>query len=170
MDDRLAIRELRATDARLVQAFVRRLSPESRRRRFFAPISELSPRQLERVTIGVAPGDLNLGAYDTAGRIVGLAQYVVEQENRAEVGVVVDDPMQRMGLGTRLIEVLTACARARGVAVLHGLILNDNRPMLGLAVKLGFKPMARADPMLIRAEKPIPSGESAAHRASATRS
>ena len=46
----LLIRAARTADAPAVQAFVRKLSPETRRRRFFGPIVELSPQQLERLT------------------------------------------------------------------------------------------------------------------------
>ena len=153
MDGRLAIREMRLADADAVQAFVRRLSPESRRRRFLAPVSELVPGQLERVTVGRGPQDLNIGAFDAEGRIVGLAQYALEQDGGAEFGVVVDDALQRSGLGTRLIGLLMERARERGVAALRGAVLNDNWPMLGLAAKLGFELRGDADPRLLRVER-----------------
>ncbi len=157
MDSRLAIRELRPADAPLVQEFVRRLSLESRRMRFFSPISELTPRQLERVTSGNGPDDLNLGAFDAAGRIVGLAQYAVEDDASAEFGVVVDDALQRSGLGTRLIVRLLESARERGLVALSGVVLGDNWPMLSLAAKLGFELSEDADPTLLRVEKTIDS-------------
>lgn len=153
MDSRPTIRALRPEDAPLVQAFVRRLSVESRRRRFFAPINELTPGQLERVTTGAGPDDLNLGAFDAEGRIVGLAQYATEDGASAEFGVVVDDALQRSGLGTRLVQRLLQAARARGLVALNGLVLYDNWPMLGLAVKLGFDLAADRDPALKRVEK-----------------
>ena len=155
MESRLAIRELRPADAAEVQAFVRRLSMESRRMRFFAPINELTPHQLERVTAGGAPDDLNLAAFDVAGRIVGLAQFAVKDDASAEFGVVVDDALQRSGLGTRLIRRLLERARARGLAALQGLVLGDNWPMLSLAAKLGFELSEDADPTLMRVEKTI---------------
>ena len=68
MDRRLTIRRLRREDAPQVQAFVRRLSPEARFRRFFAPVNELTERQLERVTTGSGPDDVSLAAFDDAGR------------------------------------------------------------------------------------------------------
>lgn len=155
MDSRPAICVLRTEDSPLVQAFVRRLSVESRRRRFFAPINELTPRQLERVTSGAGPNDLNLGAFDAAGRIVGLAQYAVEDGASAEFGVVVDDHLQRSGLGTRLVQRLLEGARERGLAALNGLVLYDNWPMLSLAVKLGFDLAEDRDPALMRVEMPL---------------
>lgn len=161
MDGRLAIRELRLADADAVQAFVRRLSPESRRRRFLAPVSELAPGQLARVTAGRGPQDLNLAAFDAAGRIVGLAQYALEQDGGAEFGVVVDDALQRAGLGTRLIGLLMERARERGVAALRGAVLNDNWPMLGLAAKLGFELLGDADPRLLRVERSLAEAHAA---------
>jgi acetyltransferase len=154
MDRRHAIRELRSEDTDAVQAFVRRLSPESRRRRFFAPISELLPSQLARVTRG-GPDDVNLGAFDGAGRIVGLAQYVVERDTGAEFAVVVDDALQRGGLGERLVGLLIERAREGGVGALHGLVQNDNWPMLGLAAKLGFELLGDPDPRLLRVERSL---------------
>jgi acetyltransferase len=161
MEGRLAIRELRQADADAVQAFVRRLSPESRRRRFLAPVSELVPGQLQRVTVGRGPRDLNIGAFDAGGRIVGLAQYAVEEDGGAEFGVVVDDALQRSGLGTRLIGLLMERARERGVAALRGAVLNDNWPMLGLAAKLGFELLGDADPRLLRVERSLAEAHAA---------
>ncbi|HXZ53370.1 MAG TPA: GNAT family N-acetyltransferase [Burkholderiales bacterium] len=155
MDRRLAIRELRQADAEAVQAFVRRLSPESRRRRFFAPIAELVPRQLASVTCGNGPDDVNLGVFDAAGCIVGLAQYAVEQDAGAEFAVVVDDALQRSGLGARLVGLLIERARERGLGGLHGLVQNDNWPMLGLAAKLGFELLGDPDPRLLRVERSL---------------
>jgi acetyltransferase len=155
VDSRLTIRELRRADAPLVQAFVRRLSAESRRRRFFAPINELTPGQLERVTTGARADDLNLAAFDAGGRIVGLAQYAIEEGASAEFGVVVEDALQRSGLGTRLVQRLLESARERGLAALSGLVLYDNWPMLGLAVKLGFVLAKDRDPGLTRVEMPL---------------
>jgi acetyltransferase len=157
VDGRFTIRDLHCDDADAVQAFVRRLSPESRRRRFFAPIRELVPDQLLRVTCGRGPDDVNLGAFDAAGRIVGLAQYAVGDDASAEFGVVVDDALQRGGLGTRLIDRLLELARQRGLAALSGMVLGDNWPMLSLSAKLGFELSEDADPTLMRVEKTIDS-------------
>jgi len=155
MDRRPAIRELRREDAPQVQAFVRRLSPEARFKRFFAPINELTERQLERVTAGNGPDDVSLAAFDDAGRIVGLAQYAVEDGASAEFGVVVEDRLQRSGLGARLVGELLERAHECGLAALNGLVLYDNWPMLGLAAKLGFQLWEDPDPALMRVEKAI---------------
>lgn len=48
----MRLRRLRAEDTERVQEFVRRLSARSRLERFFAPVTELSPKQLARITSG----------------------------------------------------------------------------------------------------------------------
>jgi len=70
---------------------------------------------------------------------------------------VVDDRLQRSGLGTRLIRELIEHAHARGLAALNGLVLYDNWPMLSLAAKLGFELWEDADPALTRVEKTLDS-------------
>ena len=84
----VALRVAGAEDAMAVQRFVRGLSERSRRYRFFAPVRELSPDQLERLTRSHPPDELALVGEITAetgeSRIVALAQYVVCEPLDAE--------------------------------------------------------------------------------------
>ena len=61
------VRPLAAADAAEVQAFVRRLSPESRRERFFSAVSELSPVSLQRVLSSPVLSAVALHGYDFVG-------------------------------------------------------------------------------------------------------
>jgi acetyltransferase len=154
---RAVVRAVRAADAPLVQQFVRELSPRSRRNRFFGPVAELSPAQLERMTRFDGPAGLGLVA--VAGEdptcIVGIAQHAVCDPPFAELAVVVADGWQRQGLGERLVLLLLAHAAKSGVATVQGLVMAANRPMLALASKLGFSFEDDADPALVRIEKPL---------------
>src|SRR4051812_19831575 len=70
---RVGVRVARSEDVSAVQQFVRGLSDRSRRNRFFAPVRELSPDQLERLTRSRPPGELALVAEttgDAGSRIV----------------------------------------------------------------------------------------------------
>jgi acetyltransferase len=141
---------VRPGDAQAVQEFVRGLSLESRRERFFAPVSELTPGQLERVVSG--PG-LSLAAWH-GGRIVGLAQYATRAAD-AEFAVVVADDWRGRGLGEALMTVLVSEARRSGIKVLAGLTLAGNRAMRALAHKLGFALHPDEDPDLLRMEREL---------------
>jgi acetyltransferase len=136
------IRALAAQDAARLQAFVRALSPQTRRERYFSAIQELSPAQLQRTLHAVAP-DVSLAAL--AGEsIVGVAEC-----SGGEFAVVVADAWQGSGLGRALMERLLAEARGRR---LHGIVNKGNRAMLRLARSLGFRAACDPDPELVHME------------------
>jgi acetyltransferase len=145
------IRPASRTDAPGIQAFVRKLSPETRRKRFFGPIIELSAQQLERLTSCATADDLNLLVLDRCGEIIGMAQCVTTSSSEAEFALVVSDNWQRRGIGTALSGVLFEHARERHLASLAGFVLSDNQAMLGLAAKLGFSLARDTDATLTRA-------------------
>jgi len=139
----IVVRPIRPDDAPLLQAFVRRLSPRSRRFRFFVALAELSAAQLDRFVNVEPTRGLALVAV-AAGRdgssIVGEARYALEHDHdHAEFAVVVADDFQRRGLGRHLVSRLMTTAWRRGVRRLFGEIKSDNRAMLGLAMHLGFR-------------------------------
>lgn len=152
---RATVRELRAADAPLVQQFVRALSPRSRRSRFFGPVRELSPVQLERMTRFDGSTGLGLAAVIGGDVIVAIAQHAVCDPQAAELAVVVADDWQRQGMGERLVRMLLAHAARTGIAAMHGFVAVANQPMLALASKLGFAFEEDADPGLVRIEKPL---------------
>ncbi|HZM32848.1 MAG TPA: GNAT family N-acetyltransferase [Burkholderiales bacterium] len=137
-------------DAEAVQEFVRGLSLQSRRERFFAPVSELTPGQLARVVSG--PG-LSVAAWHR-GRIIGLAEYAPRAAD-AEFAVVVADDWRGRGLGEALVSVLVAQARSAGIQAFAGLTLAGNRAMRALARKLGFALHPDEDPALVRMEREL---------------
>jgi acetyltransferase len=84
--------------------------------------------------------------------LIGVARYVRDRKDEsAEFALVVADSWQGRGIGRRLLAKLIEAARCRGVKRLRGEILATNRPMLGLASKLGFTLERREDPTITRA-------------------
>lgn len=139
----VVVRPIVPEDASLLQAFVRRLSPRSRRLRFFAAIAELSPAQVDRfVNVDPAQGLALVATLPRQGgvTIVAEARYALAQDERnAEFAVAVADDFQERGLGRHLVQRLLATAWRRGVQRLFGEIRSDNRAMLALARRLGFR-------------------------------
>src|SRR5262245_56451465 len=143
MPPELSIRRVTGQDAALVQAFVRGLSPRSRRERYFSAISELPPRELERTTRRSDPRDASLAAFDGAN-LVGLAECA-----GGEIALVVTDALQGLGLGRELMRRLLDHARGARLATLHGLVRDRNRAMLRLAASFGFRARPSDDPELV---------------------
>jgi acetyltransferase len=145
----MLVRPVQAGDAERLQAFVRGLSQRSRYERFFAPVAELSPKQLERITSGAG---LSLAAFDARGAIVALAEYVRTGAGEAEFAIVIADQWQGRGLGARLIAALLEHAKRSGVVRLAGVTHAGNRAMRLLARRLGFGVQPDEDPDLVRME------------------
>ena len=160
----MALRVAGSEDASAVQQFVRGLSLRSRRNRFFVPVRELSPDQLERVTRSRPPGELALVGETAEGaqsRVVALAQYAMGESHDVEFAVVVDDAWQRQGLGSQLIGVLAEQAARAGITAIGGLVLADNWPMLEFLARLDCELESDSDWHLIRVVKRLDPHESA---------
>jgi len=140
------VRAIRPHDAGPLQAYVRGLSPESRRNRFLGILSELAPTELARITRMDRPGALALLAFaanrrhETMGdTLIGEAiQAIAPGAGRCEIALSVRDDWQRRGLGTRLLQNMECRARMVGARLLIGDVLRTNTAMKSLARKLGF--------------------------------
>ena len=146
MPPEVFIRKVTAEDGLLVQAFVRGLSPRSRRERYFSASAELPPRELERTTRRSDPRDASLAAFD-GHALVALAECA-----GGEIALVVADPLQGFGVGRELMQRLLDHARGASLPVLHGLVRGGNRAMLRLAAGFGFRARPSGDPDLVRME------------------
>jgi acetyltransferase len=145
----MEIRPIRPEDATIERDFVNRLSERSRYLRFMQPLSELSPEMLSRFTqidydremalIAVVRGD------DGEEVQVGVARYIMHPHRKGcEFAIAISDEWQGRGIATRLLEALIEVARDRRLKVMDGVVLRENRGMLKLADRLGFR--READP------------------------
>jgi GNAT superfamily N-acetyltransferase len=119
---------------------MRRLSPESRYRRFFAPTDELGERELRYLTEVDHHDHEALVALEPATRHgIGVARFVRSRDDRevAELAVAVADSWHGRGVGSALLHRLTERARQEGIRRFSGEILSENRPMLELIHELG---------------------------------
>jgi RimJ/RimL family protein N-acetyltransferase len=138
--DRVLIRPIREEDKQsLVEGF-QRLSAESRYRRFFSPVHELSAHQLRYLTeVDHHAHEALLATDPSTGEGLGVARFIrsTTDPRVAEVAVAVGDSWQGRGLGTALLEALAARAREEGVDRFTGSVLAGNSPMLRLLRRLG---------------------------------
>lgn len=138
----VTIRPICPDDADREQAFVRSLSAEARRQRFFSTLRELSPAALYKFTHTNYPSDMALVATiteDGAERQIGVARYASGSNNRfAEFAIVVSDGFQGKGIATALLRKLFDIAETAGLNGVEGTVLRENTHMLALARELGF--------------------------------
>jgi GNAT superfamily N-acetyltransferase len=130
----LVVRQVGPDDKRLLADGLERLSPESRYRRFFRPLTELSERDLAYLTEIDHRDHEALAAIDPRrDDLVGVARYVRGAEPElAEVSVVVGDPWHRRGVATMLLEHLVERARAAGITHFVALVMDENTDAIEL--------------------------------------
>jgi GNAT superfamily N-acetyltransferase len=137
------IRAIRPDDKRRLCEHFRSLSPTSAYFRFFSPKRKFSERELAGLTELDFVRKVTLVATIRilgAERIVGLTQYVVDDDHRlrAQLACSVVDEYQGRGIGALLIEHVLGIARARGVVEFAADVLGDNHTMLRFLTKSGL--------------------------------
>ena len=145
------IRPIHPDDAQLLQAFVFKLSSESRYLRFVSSLRELPPSMLARLTlidydlemalVAVLPEPAAADDGKPAGkeRIIGVSRYIITPDHAGcEFSLVVADDFTGKGLGSRLMNSIMEVAREKGLSEISGLVLVKNAGMLRLMRDLGF--------------------------------
>ena len=140
---RLHVRPIRPEDAEMERTFVAGMSEQTRYFRFFYQLHELTPAMLARFTQVDYDREMALVAVDETGgapAIVGVARYIMSPDQEsAEFAVVVADAWHGRGVARTLMVRLVACANARGLRRLEGLVLRSNHNMLKFTEAFGFK-------------------------------
>jgi len=133
-DLELLLRPVRPDDKRRLASAFERLSPETRYRRFFAPLERLSGQDLRYLTeVDHHDHEAIAAVNPENGAIVGVARYVRSDDpSEAEVAVVVGDPWQGHGVATELLRQLVGRAREEGIDHFVALVMSENEEALEL--------------------------------------
>jgi GNAT superfamily N-acetyltransferase len=153
------IRQGHHTDRGLLLRGFERLSPESRYRRFLAPMKELTESTIRYLTeIDHHNHEAMIALDERTGEGIGVARYVrnPQRPDVAELAVMVIDDWQRRGVGTLLLEVISARAREEGITRFTGLMLATNKEMMDLLQELGPVRIVDQDLGTVEIEVPIP--------------
>jgi acetyl coenzyme A synthetase (ADP forming)-like protein len=135
------IRMARPEDGAAVRAFFERLSPQSRRRRFFsasAPRPELLAALCDDSDPRSALTLVVTRAQESESRIVATGSYVAKDDSTAEVAFAVDDALHGKGLGTLLLERLALLAVRNGFTRFWAVTHADNQAMRDVFRESGF--------------------------------
>jgi GNAT superfamily N-acetyltransferase len=134
----IEIRRIRPSDRDVLQRGLERMGPESRYRRFFAPVSHLSEAQLDYLTRVDHHDHEALVAFASDTREgVGVARFVRLEDHIAEPAVVVTDRWQGRGVGTALLNALAERAREEGIRSFLAPVLAENAAAISSFSGLG---------------------------------
>jgi ribosomal protein S18 acetylase RimI-like enzyme len=125
-------------DADLIREFVRGLSVRTQYLRFFTAVASPSPSLLRALAGGgPSPSDILL-ITDEHGAVIGHGMAVDVNGDGvpcSDIGLVIADQWQGLGLGSMLVRLLANRALERGVVALVLEVLHGNTAMLGLIHK-----------------------------------
>jgi acetyltransferase len=138
------LRPIRPEDEPQHNAFLARIEPEDIRYRFFRLLRGLPHSELARLTqidydremAFIATAKTDEGAPETLGVVRAIAD---PDNTSAEFAILVRSDLKGKGLGRALLKKLVRYCRTRGIKELVGEVLADNRRMIALAARLGFR-------------------------------
>ncbi len=155
------IRPIRPEDGDLVRAFFEKLGPESRYYRFFRVKNTLEDSEVSHF-VNVDYHDRMALVALLDGELVAVGRYDKEpgEPGHAEVAFAVIDEQQGRGLGTRLLELLTAHARDHGVVGFRAYVLGENRRMMRVFRNSGYELTRTMDSGIFTVDFPVTESES----------
>lgn len=138
------LRHVRPSDGEELRRAFERLSPESRYRRFFGGLTQLSDATLHYLTEVDGHDHVAIVALTESPDLktetgLGVARFVrlKDEPSVAEAAVTVVDDAQRRGLGRLLATTLAQAAQERGVHRFRADVLADNEPMRAIMTEIG---------------------------------
>jgi len=132
------LRPIMPEDADALVAFYAEVSDQSKYFRFFAPMPNLSERDVVRFT-HVDHRDRVAFVLTVAQKITAIASYELIEAGEAEVAFLVQDAHQGRGMGQLLLEHLAQAARERGVQRFVAEVLPENQRMLQVFHEAGYQ-------------------------------
>ena len=148
------LRPIRPEDEPFQGDFLKTLSPETFQLRFFEPMKKFTHKDLVRFTnIDYRREMAIVGEMTERGkkRIIGIGRLYIDPDGVAgEFAVVVGDPWQNLGLGTKLTDMIIGVAVDKGLSRIWGLIQSDNERMKRICRNMGFN-IEMVDPSTVKA-------------------
>ncbi len=165
----LRMRALQQTDREALIALFNRCSPETIRFRFLRMITSLPESLLDQLT--AVDGVRHVALVVTQGggaeeKTIAVGRYIADDNlpQVAEVSFLVEDSMQRRGIGTIMLDALAEIAREHNITRFSADVLADNRLMLSVFRKAGYALSSNINYGVTHVEFPILRSEVAEER------
>jgi acetyltransferase len=138
----LFVRPIRPDDGLLFAGLFESMSAASIYFRFCRCIKALSSEMLARMTQIDYDREMALVAialHQNQEKMIGAGRIINEPDGlQAEFAVMIADEWQGKGIGALLLQKLISIGRNRGLEIIWGYVLQENRSMLQLGKKVGF--------------------------------
>jgi len=134
------IRQARSEDTALYSDFLRNVSAEDLRLRFFGQITALDAAKIDKFTELDYRHEMAFVALDQdTGHMLGLVRLIDEIDQRtAQFAILVRSPLKGHGLGWLLMQRVIDYAK-KSLRRVYGDVLAENTNMLQMCAELGFR-------------------------------
>jgi acetyltransferase len=140
------VRPIRPEDEPLIHEFLRHVTANDLRLRFFAPIKEFTHQFIARLTQLDYARAMAFVAFDEpSNELVGVVQIHSDSiYESGEYAILLRSDLKGRGLGWVLMQLIIEYARSEGLKAISGDVLYENTVMLEMCRSLGFQ--VKSDP------------------------
>jgi acetyltransferase len=144
---RIMVRPIRPEDEPLIHEFLRHVTKEDLRLRFFAAMKQFSHEFIARLTQLDYARAMAFVAFDEAtGEMVGVVRIHSDSiYESGEYAILLRSDLKGRGLGWMLMQLIIDYAKSEGLKHISGDVLHENTVMLAMCRSLGFE--IEADPV-----------------------
>ena len=138
---RVAVRPIRPEDEPQLHEFLKHVTSQDLRLRFFAPMKEFSHEFIARLTQLDYARAMAFVAFDeVTNELVGVVRIHSDSiyEN-GEYAILLRSDLKGRGLGWALMQLIIEYARSEGLKMISGDVLQENTIMLEMCRNLGFE-------------------------------
>ena len=143
----LCLRAIRADDEDKLLSFFYRLSSRSIYLRFHHVLTNLSKEEAHQYTALDYDNTFAVVAVQGEGpeeKIIGVGRYWrLSSPDKAEIAFVIEDPHQRKGIGTHLLEMLAIAGKENGIDIFEAEVLPENTDMIDVLQDSGFELLSK---------------------------
>lgn len=136
----MLLRPLTVADATLYPDFLKDVTAEDLRLRFFAAMREVSDELIDKlVHYDPAHAMAFIAIEEASGRMLGVVRLHDDATaKKAEFAILLRSHLKGHGLGWLMMKHVIAYAKQKGLKAVHGQVLAENITMLFMCSKLGF--------------------------------
>jgi len=144
---RISVRPIRPEDEPLMHEFLRHVTPEDLRLRFFAPMKEFTHPFIARLTQLDYARAMAFVAFDEMTKeLLGVVRIHSDSiYESGEYAILLRSDLKGRGLGWALMQMIIEYAKSEGLKAISGDVLTDNTVMLEMCRSLGFE--VKSDPV-----------------------
>ena len=146
------IRRLVAEDAALYPDFLREVSAEDLRLRFFASMREVSHELLDKlINYDPAHAMAFIAVDEKSRKMLGVVRLHDDASGEeAEFAILVRSRLKSHGVGWLLMKHMIEFSRHKGLKTVRGQVLSENTAMLAMCAELGFHIADNSDDFSIK--------------------